>query len=339
LNALPPTVLGETALGRWRRRVLTLSALHLAVVLLPVLGVATLPVLLPGVPGAGRRRRFARFLALYLVYELAGVWAALGLFLTGRARDRAAHAALQRWWAGGLMRALTHTFDLELTLDPASDALDPATRCLALFRHVSTADTLLPAFVLQVPLGLRLRYVMKRELLAVPCLDVVGHRLPNLFVRRGGQDTATETAAVAALSRGLGPGEGVLIFPEGTRATPAKRAEAQARLVATDSPRAAARGLRHLLPIRPGGTLAVLAADPELDLVCVGHVGFEPVHHFSDLFRGVLTGAEVRVRLWRFPASERPAAAEAQLAWLDARWAEVDAWVEAQPARRPRAET
>lgn len=338
-----PTVLGETAFGRWRRRCVTLPVLHLAVALLPVLWVLAAPALVPGLPGAGRRLRFFRFLTVYLVYEMAGVWAAFGLFCAGRSRDETAHAALQRWWAGGLMRALTRTFDLRITLDPASDTLDPQTPCLALFRHVSTADTLLPAFVLQVPHGLKLRYVMKRELLSVPCLDVVGHRLPNLFVRRGGRDTAAELAAVAALTRDVGPGEGLLIFPEGTRATPNKQAAARARLNAAppETARPAAADLAHLLPIRPGGALAVLAERPELDVVCVGHVGFEPVHRFADLWRGVLIGAEIRVRIWRTPAHAWPADPAARLARLDACWAAVDAWVgAARPdGPGPRAET
>ena len=31
---------------------------------------------------------------------------------------------------------------------------------------------------------LRLRYVLKRELLWDPCLDIVGQRVPNIFVDR-----------------------------------------------------------------------------------------------------------------------------------------------------------
>lgn len=327
----PPTVIGETPLGRWRRRSLTLPILHLAVAVLPILWVLAAPTLLPGLPGVGRRRRFSRFLTSYLLYEIGGVWAAFGLFCAGRSRDERAHAALQRWWVLGLMRALTRTFDLRITMDPSSDRLDFETPCLALFRHVSTADTLLPAVVLQVPHGLKLRYVMKRELLSVPCLDVVGHRLPNLFVRRGGRDTAAELAAVAALTRDVGPGEGVLIFPEGTRATPEKRARARARLGAAppELARPAAAALAHLLPIRPGGALAALTERPDLDVVCVGHVGFEPVHNFADLWRGVLTGAEIRFRIWRTPTNEWPTDPAARLARLDACWAAVDDWVEA----------
>ena len=41
---------------------------------------------------------------------------------------------------------------------------------------------------------IRLRYVLKHELRWDPCLDIVGWRLPNAFVRRGAQDTAGDVA-------------------------------------------------------------------------------------------------------------------------------------------------
>ena len=64
---------------------------------------------------------------------------------------------------------------------------------------VALAVVLLAAALLSRPHGVRLRYVLKRELLWDPCLDIVGHRLPNAFVRRGSRDTAGDVAAVRGL--------------------------------------------------------------------------------------------------------------------------------------------
>ncbi|MDC0708578.1 hypothetical protein POL68_08865 [Stigmatella sp. ncwal1] len=45
----------------------------------------------------------------------------------------------------------------------------------------------------------QLKYVLKRELLWDPCLDVVGRRLPNVFVERSGDRGKAEIEAVATL--------------------------------------------------------------------------------------------------------------------------------------------
>jgi 1-acyl-sn-glycerol-3-phosphate acyltransferase len=54
-------------------------------------------------------------------------------------------------------------------------------------------------------------------------LDIVGNRLANCFVRRNSGDSDREIAAVQRLMEDLGPNDGVLIYPEGTRFTEAKR--------------------------------------------------------------------------------------------------------------------
>lgn len=43
---------------------------------------------------------------------------------------------------------------------------------------------------------------------------------------------------------------------------------------------------------------------------------------------GGLVGATVRVKLWRIPAAEVPAEADARLHWLYDRWLEVDQWIQ-----------
>jgi hypothetical protein len=83
---------------------------------------------------------------------------------------------------------------------------------IVLIRHASIVDNLLPAALVARPHGIRLRYVLKSELLADPCLDIAGRRRPNDFVRRGTGE-AQELERVRALADGLGPGDGVLVYP------------------------------------------------------------------------------------------------------------------------------
>jgi len=194
------------------------------------------------------------FAVLYLGCETLGLLASACLWM-GR-RGLASHYRLQNAWAGTLFWGVRRIFGLRLDLE--GDDARPPGPLLVFMRHVSVADTLLPAAVLSARFGWRLRYVLKRELLWDPCLDVVGQRLPNVFVRRDTGDGAREVRAVLALAAGLGADEGVLIYPEGTRFTPEKYARRLAQLAAKGDPErlARARGLRHVLPPRSGGPVA-----------------------------------------------------------------------------------
>ena len=205
-----------------------------------------------------------------------------------------------------------------------------ATRPLVVFfRHASTVDTVLPAAYLSRAQGTRLRYVMKRELLWDPCLDIVGHRLPNIFLRRDSPDPQREVGAVRRLGRDLGPGEGVLIYPEGTRFTPAKRERILARMAQSDPSGVLplAKELRHVLPPKLGGTLALLEQCKDADVLFFGHSGLENVASFREIARGALTGRRVRLRLWRVPASEVPQNTESRIAWFYEQWRVLDRWI------------
>ncbi|MCC6642387.1 MAG: hypothetical protein IT386_14600, partial [Deltaproteobacteria bacterium] len=184
------------------RRVVTLTlygALFVAVVLsMPVLLIAALAIDLV------RRRRLATLrcvglVTLYLACEVAGIVASAALWVAAPAlggldseRSQQGHYALQRWWAGCLYRGAERLYGLERRVDEGGS--DPGRGPLVVFaRHASLVDTIIPVVFLCGAHGLRLRYVLKRELLWDPCLDLVGNRIPNYFVRRGSSDTARET--------------------------------------------------------------------------------------------------------------------------------------------------
>jgi len=325
---------------RLLRRTGTVGAYALALVALTALAPALLALCLVA-DVAGRTRfalsRMLLMVLVYLAYELAGVAVALALWLRGGGEERFldGNYRLQWWWAGGLFDATRALFGLRVEVTGAA-AVAPGP-VLVFARHASVADTLLAAALLSRPHGVRLRYVLKRELLWDPCLDIVGHRLPNAFVRRGSRDTAGDVAAVRGLAEGLGERDGVLIFPEGTRATPTLRARAIERLEAspTTLPEQVkrARRLAHLLPPRLEGALALLDAAPQADVVFLAHTGFDRVRSLADLRRGELVGQRVRVHLWRCPRAEVPDDREGRERWLTAQWEAMDAWVDQFPSR------
>lgn len=325
LRTIPPRVLG----------LLLVTALFpalLALALLVDLGRR----LAFGVPATAAR--LLAFLWVYLAAEVAGLaamTAAWALSLGGR-REAALQQMtldLQQLWAGTLFAAVRWLFGLRLEIVGAG-AVAPGP-LIVLIRHASIVDNLLPSVLLARPHGIRLRYVLKRELLADPCLDVAGRRLPNYFVRRGTGE-AREVEQIRSLARGLEPDEGTLIFPEGTRFTPERRKRAIARIGERD-PRLAerARRLRHLLPPRLGGVGALLDGAPGADVLVIAHHGFDGLRLISDIWRGGLVHLVVSVRVTRVPRSAVPVEDGARAIWLYDLWQGVDDWLEERRARSP----
>ncbi len=251
----------------------------------------------------------------------------------------AANRRLQLWWTAGLVRAAGPVLGLRLEVEHQGEA--SAGPLVVASRHVSIVDSLLPAKVLGVDAGMRLRYVLTSGLRLDPCLDIVGHRLPNHFVDRGTGDTAGEVAALEALADGVVAGDAVVIFPEGGLFSAARRDRAEARLEERRSPRVeVARSLRRLLPPRPAGTLALLRAAPDADVVVFAHHGFEPLASLPGLWRALPLVDPVRVLVAHHRRSDLPADEEGQVAWIDEQWLAMDRWLVAEgeraaSARRP----
>lgn len=323
----------------WCRRLLTIPLFVLACSALLV----SLPLLLPLAAAVdlvrGRDLASARCLLLSVVYlscEVVGIAACFGLWLvrgpwtgTDVAFYLRSNFILQRWWARTLYRGVERIFRMRIELDGA-DAVRAGPFILFL-RHVSIGDTLLPAVFISDRHDLMLRYVFKRQLLWDPCLDIVGNRLPNCFVRRASEGQR-EIESVQRLADDLGPKDGVLIYPEGTRFTPRKRASILTRLAAGDDVNAYERAvaLRHVLPPRLGGALGLLERATGVDAVFCAHIGFEGAGKFKDLLDGSLVRQRIRVHFWRVAADSIPKDAAGRAAWLYENWRRIDDWVDAQ---------
>lgn len=331
---------GEGALSIWARRavsftvigLLSVTALLGAPLFLLGFGLADLVL---GPRGRWTRTRAWMFFTWYLACELVGllaafvVWAAtLEGRLVGDTRYADYHFALQARWTSALFYGALQIFGMRLEVEgAASGAAGPY---VVWVRHVSTADTVLAASVLANPHRIQLRYVVKRDLLWDPCLDVVGRRLPSAFIRRESQDPSGAIAAVARLAEDLAPNAGVLIYPEGTRYSAARHARALERLEARDETDLLeiAQQMQHVLPPRLGGVLALMETAPDVDIVTVAHTGLEGARSFREFWSGGLVGGTIRVRIERHtvPAEVRDAPAR----WVYARWTDIDRWVDAQ---------
>lgn len=311
--------------GRVRRRAGTITLYAGSWLLLTLLIPLWLPLAI--VVGLLRRRSFILLRLLvfgwfYFGFELFALLLIAAVFLGSRStrrRDERLYA-LQAWWAGVNLAAAAWLLRLRIEVDGADVAVPGPS--ILLIRHASILDTLLPCTYVQRPYRYRVRYILKQELLVDPCIDIVGNALPNYFVDRTG-NTAAELDGIRRLVRDLGK-DGVLIFPEGTRFSPEKRAKILASLDAQDSEVAGeARALVHVLPPKPGGVLTLLDALPDVDCVFIAHSGLETFAKIGNLLSGRVVGSTVRIKLWRVAAEEIPRDRSARLRWLYAQWSKV----------------
>ena len=331
----PPlsTAPGDTRLRRWGRRLVTVPACLGALAVFAALYLLTLiPVL--ALDLALRRRlaalRFLTAVLLYLSFEVLGVAWMGALFLTGRATQERL-LRVECFWSTAMLGLQLRLFGMKLEV-LGLEAARPGP-LIVMGNHTSVADVLIPATLVTGRQGIRLRYVAKLELIWDPCVDLAGHWLPNVFVRRGSADTPGDVARVQRLLEGLGPQDGVFVYPEGTRYTPERREKVLAARAAEGAARLERdRRLRHLLPPRLGGVLGLFEKNPGADVLLFGQVGLEGVRRIPDLWNGVLIGRTLRVEFWRRPWAEVPAGREGRIEWLYREWERLDDWLERQKA-------
>jgi 1-acyl-sn-glycerol-3-phosphate acyltransferase len=236
---------------------------------------------------------------------------------------------LRRQWLGGHLRGMRRIFRLRLDVDGLPLAADG--HAVVLIRHASTVDTLLPETLLSIEHNLWPRYVLKRELLNLPTIDIGRRWVPTVFVRRGQGSTEAEVRRLRALATDLGPDEPLIIYPEGTLFTAEKLTRAQ-QVVAERQPDVAelAARLRHVLPPKLAGPVALLQAVPTADVLVFGHLGLDRFESMHDMWRGHLVGSTVRVKLWRYAASTVPRDEASLARWIYERWIELDEWIDRQ---------
>jgi 1-acyl-sn-glycerol-3-phosphate acyltransferase len=302
-----------------------------------VTGLVTSPFL----PGRFRALRLLWFGVVWLACE----WVALGalgwMWLRAgfgrRLREprwQQAHYRLMGWILDRVYRTARSTFRLRIVGSGAGDPLPRDAPLLVLCRHAGPGDSVLLIRTL-VSLGeLRPRIVLKDALQLDPTVDILLNRLPNRFITPHPSVTEDVEAAIAALAAGAGPGDAVVIFPEGGNFSERRRSRAIERLRHRGHADEAAKAERmvNLMAPKPGGTLAALAAAPDAAVLLVAHEGLEDLSSLADLWRGLPMDDVVEARWWLVPPAETPRGrpVDDQVDWL------FDWWGTAERAARPR---
>jgi 1-acyl-sn-glycerol-3-phosphate acyltransferase len=321
---------------------LLLGLLVAGVVLLPVLIVVAVVVSVV-LPGRWRALRLLAFALVYLGVEVvalavaAVLWALSGF---GRRLDtpamRAAHYAVLRRMLDVLMRTAQRLFSLRLVTDgeswsPLDDGVPGSTNAmLVLSRHAGPGDSFLLVHTLMNRDHRRQpRIVLKDTLQLDPMIDVYLNRLPNHFVSSDHSVGPSPEEAIAELARDLGEEDALLIFPEGANFTPKRRIRGIQWLREhgfTSAVRRAER-MHHVLPPRPGGVTAALAAAPHADVVFVAHTGLEHLSTVRDIWRGLPMDKTLHLRWWFVPADEVPDDESEQTDWLYRWWETIEDWI------------
>ena len=337
---LPPTLVRRLVLAP----IVIVLALGL-IVLSPLLFVLALLFGLAGLLRAGRMRnlRLVSFLVVGLTAEIVtlvllfGLWIASGF--GGRLHTepyQSRHYRVVRWFLDSLYRGAERTYGLRVEIDEPSltgeELIARATRpVIVLSRHAGPGDSFLLVHQLLSVYGRRPRVVMKASLQFDPSLDVLGHRLPNVFVQHRQTGESIFTEQIERLARGLGPDDALVIFPEGANWTPSRWRRGIRRLEHAGRPDLAdrAREMPNLLPPRPGGTLAAIAACPDADVVFVAHAGLDTILSVGDVWRRFPVDQVIRAQWWRVPFDRVPREAdhEEQVQWLFGWWERIDSWI------------
>ena len=327
----------ESSATRWLRRLITIPVYIAASVL--IFSLSPIIVCFTGLFDLVLRNRFAMsravlFIVILLVGEMYGLLAAFLLWLrfvlTPQTRESYVHNnyRLQWAWAQFLVGSASKLYALDWEIENAPTQKDGP--FVFLMRHCSLGDTLLPITLLSVTQGFALRYVLKRELLWQPSLDIVGQRLPNFFVDRSSANRTRLLSSIEILASDLGNDDVLFIFPEGTRFTEEKRAKLIAKLESNGSVEKLdyAKKLRHLLPPRPGGALTMLKHAHNADVLFCAHTGFEGSSHFGDFWKGRLIGQRIRIKFWRIPSTDIPREKHKLGPWLNQHWVQMDQWID-----------
>ena len=283
-----------------------------------------------------RHTRLALMFLWYLFMELTGVLIAVLLWFgtlfgykMSSDRSQRVHAFVQYLWVSSILIGAQIFLRTKVEF-PNTFSFGDGPFIIAA-QHSSFFDALIPTILIGkysdtvIP-----RHVLKSDLLLSPSLDIYGNRLPNQFVNRGSQNSDHEIAGVKNLANDLGS-EGMVIFPEGTFRTDDRFERVLQKIKLSDPDRAKrVQDLKYLLPIKPGGLLAMVSASPESDLFLVTHRGFEAFGSFKEIFANIPFVEPVEIRINHIPSKNIPSETMECLRFIDFEWLALDKWLESK---------
>ncbi len=335
----------------WVRRLLIDPLFFVVVSIFLLVGDMLLIILIVVLPfvanGSLRALRLLGFALIYLTLEVVGLavlfgsWVVSGFgwaqrrpaFVRFHYRVLASMLGVLHWFA---RRYFVLRIEGEGPEVAGDDGQGPAHPLLVLSRHAGPGDSFLLVQELLVA-NCRPRIVLKYTLQLDPVVDVLFNRLPMAFIDPRAAGSQGSIAAIGDLARTMGPGDALLIFPEGGNVTPKRRTLSIKRLRESGREQAARRaeGIVNLLPPRPGGVKAALVANPDVQVVVVAHTGLDDLNSVADLWDAIPVDKTLHLRWHEIPGAEVPTDLPELSTWLFDEWEQIDRWVDVQRADGP----
>ncbi len=285
---------------------------------------------------SSRYIRFSLMIVWYLLMECLGAIIALilwvgtmgGYFMHSRSSQRM-HALVQYLWASSLLIGVRLFFNARIIF-PDCSVFNSGPLLIAA-QHSSFFDALLPTVLLGKGGGSIVpRHVLKSALLLSPSLDFYGNRLPNKFVDRSSTTRDLDISGVYSIGKELHK-DACIIFPEGTFYSPKRFTKAIEKLQVSDPERSGkVAQLNHLLPIKPGGILALLSSAPNADLIMIGHYGLSSFGSFKEIINNIPFQNPIEIYVKRIPSSSLPSDTSSCLKFIDNEWLNIDNWLQSK---------
>ena len=285
---------------------------------------------------SSRYIRFSLMIVWYLLMECLGtiiafiLWVGTmgGYFMDSR-RSQKMHALVQYRWASSLLFGVRIFFNARIIF-PDCMVFNSGPILIAA-QHSSFFDALIPTVLLGKGGGSIVpRHVLKSGLLLSPSLDFYGNRLPNKFVKRSSATSALDISGVYSIGKELHK-DACVIFPEGTFYSPERFTQAIEKLEASDPERVGkVAQLNHLLPVKPGGILALVSSAPNADLVMVGHYGLSSFSSFKEIINNIPFQNSIEIYVKRIPSACLPSDTSACLKFIDNEWLNIDNWLQSK---------
>jgi hypothetical protein len=278
--------------------------------------------------------RLVTFAVVYVLHELVAIlvlfvlWIVSGFGVWMRTEwMEAAHYGFARRWLRSLYLAAGAL--LRLRIDVV-EGPEPRPGPLLVFgRHGGIGNSLMYAGVLMARYRRRPRVVMLYLLQWDPVVDMLGHRMPSLFIDHDPTKSDGHVDAIARLASGMRDMDAFIIFPEGHDFTPKLRLRAIGHLRKKGRLEEAARAedMKNVLPPRHRGAQAAMVAAPNADVAFVAHTVLEDVGSFADIWHRLPLKQPIRACYWRVDAEDLPHGDADVIAWLYSWWERIDAWI------------
>jgi 1-acyl-sn-glycerol-3-phosphate acyltransferase len=160
--------------------------------------------------------------------------------------------------------------------------------------------------MLGVPFNFLIRYVLKKELLLDPSIDIVGQSLLNFFIERRSRNIKNEIKNIGFLGKNLMNKEAVTIYPEGTRFSFKKKVFILNKFKSNYDYNfyKYCKLLKKTLPPRANGAIELLLNNKnEADVIFCAHKGFEL---FNNLFKHKVMNKSIYVNFKRISFNRIP---------------------------------